>query len=264
MANPLNEFGKTAQKLARNPIGIIALFIVLVYGFATLLLGYSGEKLSEQQRWAMIWFVIFFPVLVLFVFYRLVTKHHHKLYAPSDYPDPKDFLHSLSSDQKNLHLAKKVDNDPEGPSQKQQVLPPKEIIKDDYVLAEKLAFLKLEQEFQTTLQKHISLKDRTDIIFDGAATTENLLYLIEIKFTKKPEIAYHTIKALTSRFNLALGTITNGRYNTSAKLLLVVIADLNEDDMYKLENYLHDVVDKYRVEFRIFDFNKLKIEFKDK
>ena len=58
MANPLNEFGKTAQKLARNPIGIIALFIVLVYGFATLLLGYSGEKLSEQQRWAMIWFVI--------------------------------------------------------------------------------------------------------------------------------------------------------------------------------------------------------------
>jgi hypothetical protein len=29
MASPLSEFGQTAQRLARNPLGIIALFIVL-------------------------------------------------------------------------------------------------------------------------------------------------------------------------------------------------------------------------------------------
>ena len=39
MPSPLSEFGKIAQNLARNPLGIIALFIVLVYGIAGLVLG---------------------------------------------------------------------------------------------------------------------------------------------------------------------------------------------------------------------------------
>ena len=32
-------------------------------------------------------FLVSFPVLIMSVFYRLVTKHHTKLYAPSDFLD---------------------------------------------------------------------------------------------------------------------------------------------------------------------------------
>ena len=32
----IDKFGSIAQRLARNPLGIIALFIVLVYGMAAL------------------------------------------------------------------------------------------------------------------------------------------------------------------------------------------------------------------------------------
>jgi hypothetical protein len=35
MNDQTKGFGETAKSLARNPLGIVALFIVLVYGFAS-------------------------------------------------------------------------------------------------------------------------------------------------------------------------------------------------------------------------------------
>jgi hypothetical protein len=41
--NPeIKSFGSMATGLARNPLGIIALFIVLIYGFASLVTGFAG------------------------------------------------------------------------------------------------------------------------------------------------------------------------------------------------------------------------------
>ncbi len=36
MPEPIKRFGSTAISLARNPLGTIALFIVMVYGFGSL------------------------------------------------------------------------------------------------------------------------------------------------------------------------------------------------------------------------------------
>ena len=38
----VGQFGSVATGLARNPLGIIALFIVLVYGFAALVTALGG------------------------------------------------------------------------------------------------------------------------------------------------------------------------------------------------------------------------------
>lgn len=78
-------FLESAKGLARNPLGIIALFIALIYGFATLLLGSAADKFGSGEKATLVGFVVLFPVLVLLAFYRLVTKHHGKLYAPADY-----------------------------------------------------------------------------------------------------------------------------------------------------------------------------------
>jgi hypothetical protein len=90
------EFGGVAQKLSRNPLGIIALFIVLVYGIAALLLGMSSNNLQPNERLPFIYFLVIFPVIVLIAFYRLVTHHHVKLYAPHDFPDKEGFFRVLS------------------------------------------------------------------------------------------------------------------------------------------------------------------------
>ena len=50
-------FVNNAKELARNPLGIIALFISLIYGFASLLLNSSADKLTEVERSPLIAFI---------------------------------------------------------------------------------------------------------------------------------------------------------------------------------------------------------------
>lgn len=102
------EFLKGAKDFARNPLGIVALFISLIYGFASLLLNHSAEKLTEAERWPLILFIVIFPIMVLVTFYKLVTKHHGKLYAPGDYKDDKSFLRTLSPEEREFRLEKEV------------------------------------------------------------------------------------------------------------------------------------------------------------
>lgn len=72
MDDEMKTFGATAKSLARNPLGIIALFIVLVYGFASLVTAFAGSY-TPAERLPLIYFLIGFPVLVLGVFAWLVS-----------------------------------------------------------------------------------------------------------------------------------------------------------------------------------------------
>lgn len=87
----IRDFGDTAKGLARNPLGIIALFIVLIYGLASLVVGFSS-RLEGGDRLPLIWFLVVFPCLVLVIFAWLVSQHHTKLYAPSDYKGDEAFV----------------------------------------------------------------------------------------------------------------------------------------------------------------------------
>lgn len=94
MTQPVKSFGDIAQKLARNPLGIIALFIVLVYGLAALITAFGGS-LSESERLPLIYFLVGFPVLVIFVFGWLVSRHSTKLFSPSDFRDEENYIRTI-------------------------------------------------------------------------------------------------------------------------------------------------------------------------
>lgn len=109
MNNPVTEFMEKAKGLTRNPLGIIALFVSLIYGFACLVLSTSISNLhGQEERLPLIWFIILFPLLILGAFTYLVIYHHKKLYAPSDYKDEKNFVNAfignkdVSSDLENV------------------------------------------------------------------------------------------------------------------------------------------------------------------
>ena len=89
------DFIGKAKGLTKNPLGIIALFISLIYGFACLVLSTSINNLKgPEERLPLIWFIILFPLLILVAFTYLVVNHHRKLYAPSDYKDEKNFVNT--------------------------------------------------------------------------------------------------------------------------------------------------------------------------
>lgn len=95
------NFIEHAKGLTRNPLGIIALFVSLIYGFACLVLSTSISNLKEtSERVPLIWFIIVFPIIILIGFIFLVTKHHGKLYSPSDYGNPESFLKTIEGAKK--------------------------------------------------------------------------------------------------------------------------------------------------------------------
>ncbi|MBF0269294.1 MAG: hypothetical protein HQL44_11955 [Alphaproteobacteria bacterium] len=105
MSTPIKEFGDVAQGLAKNPLGIIALFIVLIYGFACLVVG-ASSYLQAAERMPIIWFMVLFPAVVLGVFAWLVSTHHRKLYAPSDFKNEAHFLEAQRPELERLEFAR--------------------------------------------------------------------------------------------------------------------------------------------------------------
>jgi hypothetical protein len=55
MDESFKTFSDTAKGLAKNPLGVIALFIVLVYGFASLVTAF-GSSFSASERIPLIYF----------------------------------------------------------------------------------------------------------------------------------------------------------------------------------------------------------------
>jgi CheY-like chemotaxis protein len=91
MSSSMNGFGSTAISLSRNPLGIIALFIVLVYGLASQVTVFAGN-LTAEERTPLIYFLVIFPVFVLVVFAWLVSRHSGKLFAPADFRDDANYI----------------------------------------------------------------------------------------------------------------------------------------------------------------------------
>lgn len=88
------NLGQTAVKLSQGPLGIIALFIVLIHGFASLVLG-VGQHITGSDRSVLVWFLALFPVVVLATFAVLVSTCHEKLYPPGAFRREENFLAAL-------------------------------------------------------------------------------------------------------------------------------------------------------------------------
>lgn len=70
----MGENPKKLEWLAKNPLGIIALFISLIYGMSALLLGTSVGRISEVNQNFLIAFIILFPCAVLFCIFLAGNK----------------------------------------------------------------------------------------------------------------------------------------------------------------------------------------------
>jgi CheY-like chemotaxis protein len=103
METNIKDFSESAKGFTKSPLGIIALFIVLVYGFASIVVSFGNNL--ENNVTPLIYFLVLFPILVFFGFLWLVAKHHNKLYGPSDFKDEDNFLKMQLSTAVSLGVA---------------------------------------------------------------------------------------------------------------------------------------------------------------
>lgn len=90
-----NQNANNRLGVAKNPIGVIGLFLVLVEAIAAFVV--TQSSLPYSLNLILVLFIALFPLAVLLVFYMLVTRHHKKLYSPSDFKDEKNFVNTYDS-----------------------------------------------------------------------------------------------------------------------------------------------------------------------
>lgn len=178
----INNFGNIAKNLSKNPLGIIALFLVLTYAFASLVVGFS-DKLSINERIPLIWFLVIFPFVELIIFSWLVSCHNTKLYAPSDYRDDSSFLETT----KKIQILKEVSEQTENEEVKalNNNNNSSNDILENYLNKQnpQMAFIQMYIEIEKTLRRIASKFDIKDGIRHGAiplSTLTNVLLKNEI------------------------------------------------------------------------------------
>lgn len=196
----INKFTKYAKELARNPLGIIALFISLIYGFASFVLGIAADKLCENERTPLIWFLIIFPIIVLAAFVYLVVNHHGKLYSPLDFRDDKNFLETINEKHKllkeyneaqnvevenNFTKIEKADIKPREikRSEKREILSFNDF-KDKYIRIENLVFNEIEKIYCAEARRNVKIKGLPRSDFDGVIIQKDEVIFIEIKYVR--------------------------------------------------------------------------------
>lgn len=171
----LNKLGDN-NNFSKNPIGVIGIFLVLTEFIASIVIVES--TLNTVQNTILVIFIVLFPCLVLFAFYLLVTRHHEKLYSPSDYKDEKNFVNTYNSATQKNDIKKLVDSD----SWKDEIADSNlELIKD--VLAN---ILKIQKKIIPSMEDSVlSEDDKNDYVANmdeylSEIDEENKQFYIEI------------------------------------------------------------------------------------
>lgn len=279
------------KSLVKNPLGIIALFIALIYGCATLSLGMTAANLTSDERQIIIWFIVIFPVVVLFVFYLLVTKHHVKLYSPRDFKNDDSFLKTLSVKQQEKRLdddimslesvdlikseLKKPQNEEvffsrSGKGKTEEISTvvneleiSRHTVRNKYKRAEKLAILKIEKSDGLSFEEQVSFGNKGAIAFDGVSIRQDTVVALEVKYLYKSTIPPSAIREIMYRGMLASAHLPPGM---DFKLIIALVLDNVIDTAGVLEGNLKSMISDsaispLNVDLRIYTFVDLSNEF---
>ena len=260
------------KDLVRNPLGIVALFISLIYGVASLLLGTTASALQPDERTPLIAFVTLFPLVVLGVFYRLVTHHHGKLYAPGDFKNDDSFLRTLSTEEVELKRqteatealpaapqndqaeakvpeaevnpssstttrARTTDAAPSSPSYSQFL--------DDVRHTEIGVIAKLEQEFGQPATRNVEIS-KAGVSFDAFIPGLPKATFAEVKLVSRPMASLSMIDRVLYSALLADRTL-NGHF----KLILVVVYSFPKAELPRMERMWRQKVEKCPAEIEL-------------
>jgi hypothetical protein len=79
------------RPLPRNPLGVIALFVLLIEAIATISLKIVADAGDSGLLKALVVFIIAFPCAIAAIFFITLWCKREVLYGPMDYHNPKSF-----------------------------------------------------------------------------------------------------------------------------------------------------------------------------
>lgn len=256
----MNSILENTKGFAKNPLGIIALFISLVYGFACIVLSTASSNLEPIERIPLIWFLVLFPIIIMLSFLFLVTKHHRKLYGPSDFKDEKIFLETIDiKTQKRILSESTVIKTKDFHDSSTGINSKIERLKN-YLIAENLTLRILEKEYNSPIKRNVRFPSHKNW-FDGIIEFEKKIIGIEIKYWDKIDNDFNESISLHYRRRLhTFQRVVKQFYSNRDFLLeLVVVANCDNKEFQLTLNKI--MLKEVGVNVKFLKFNELKRQF---
>jgi hypothetical protein len=258
----MTEF-KLPSWSARNPLGIIALFISLIYGMSALLLGTSVKSLLPENQTTLVYFIVVFPFVVLSVFGWLVSRHHTKLYGPADYRTDKGFLdagHTVATVEVGQKLAQELAVDAaEVASDIPQGVPAagehttasanrSSQLKEAY-LAEGLVFQALQAELGGSVRREVELSGLhvDGLIYSSDSTTT----IVEVKIISASSSDW------ARRIREARNHLERAKSALKDEKIRLLIALVVRGNAGRVAEFKHRILKPEDCEIRIYGFSEL-------
>jgi hypothetical protein len=283
----LNDFMNNAKGLTRNPLGIIALFVSLIYGFACLVLSTSISNLvANNERLPVIWFIIIFPIIILIAFIYLVVNHHEKLYAPGDFRGDDAFIQTIDENKRKQRIQEEVENleaspksddseqkeEPESNTTEETTISKPSEVKTEtksipesalikmYTNAEEWSINELSLKYKVQLKSQVKLRTQLDNFeLDGYGTDATSTYVVEVKFWQSSR-SNKRLKLKIQEF-LTKKSRLERSFNTPSRSMKIIIAlvydNLSEINQDELRAYLQEIGGS-NVILEFFDYSELK------
>lgn len=288
----MDWFGKIAVRLARNPLGVIALFIVLVYAISGWVFTQSAPSLNDTQKTILILFIVIFPCVILLVFYRLVANHHTKLYAPIDYRDDQAFLTaaapSRQGDRLREELRKETENlieegvegpvasdsiasdshagggvipeqrtnkEPEIGSKKTEIA---DLVQSAY-LAETLVLQDLENELGFPINRNVRMGVAgKSMEVDGVIRRPEGAIFVEVKYLRSKSILPQLLRNVAKRIDMMTSVFQKMNLLPMKDFILAIVVHGGEEFREEVKNVLDsEDLEKIDFEVRVYSFDDL-------
>lgn len=210
----------------RNPLGIIALFLSVIYGIAGYVISNGFSNLHGCcERLPLIWFIVLFPLIVLGVFTYLVVKYNEKLYAPKDFDNQDGFLKANGKYIKPNEPSETLKHSEKIPVSKKKsnicMFTYSSTIgrESEWKNSEESALKKYSNDHNIDIKTEISLG--RNYVCDGIAQKDGKTYLFEVK----RELSLGNIDIILRRLVALQAILENKRYE-NLNFILILISDI--------------------------------------
>lgn len=184
----------------KNPLTVIAIFAALAEVSGTVVLPF----LDKETQHIYVWFLMCFPILLVAIFFFVLYKKHHVLYAPTDFKDDKTFTDLFENATSSAKVAK-INSEQEEPiadsttdTQTAQVQPTvatapsisaaetlRRSFQGNGLLAEELVIAKLAKDLGLKFDRNLAVKGQPRLVFDAVSTSSDRAVVAEVRFTRQ-------------------------------------------------------------------------------
>lgn len=226
----------------KNPIGFFGLLMFLFEAVMGLVFSIGLNNLhGDKERLPFLWFLIAFPILVLFIFTYLVIFKPRNLYGPGDYHDDESFLAATSNEiKKNIEKElKAIDTEVKKASPETKDNAKKKTLSSaDLYEAESIGIGAAEKHLGIQLETNIKFRRSGggSIFLDGYAKKDDKAYVVEVKVAYPETWLPQTYRGI-SQLRTAAAFLSDSAEEIVPVLVIVLLAKSPETEE-KIKNFV--------------------------